>query len=641
MPVFEDKDVYPSVIKQVFESKGNIRGKRLNVLIVNALYFSEGVSFNHVRRVIVGSVPPSYSSLVQRVARASRACRHLEFPENDRYLYVDMYVPVLRVNDVVEYLRSLGCKRHEAPRLVGKVYKCVKIKEPQKKLTKAQWKKQNAVPPEHIPEPEYQEVPKAPRKGKKRNKHDGPVVNTAAIKASNARLKKEWQAAKARAKKAADQETDRLYNLHKSQHTGGERDQDEYTQVVVDAVVEHRIQDMAEVIGKNQDVPETFMGQICLVPEVERLHNVLTSQDDYEVAMCALWKASCDGSVLGKFMGDPARACEDYDRYELDRLIKVLETIGKLQRVHYTLYGAYKVDFPDHDITVRAPPKHYDPKKDYDRVPTDLDLVLNGYTNKMFWGWVRYLINMFPNLRTVYPSVRADKNDNQDDETERQRQSVMIYVDPHKKLWVNETVEAQLKEFRERNERVILPLTIVTANYGLHSNGLLIDYSARSEMTHFEPHGASTSSYDVNIMQAKLRDFATKHGIDNVKFVDSFCPKDGLQTLQQQSTHYETREKNGEFQKYRRHGICMVYTLMFIHLKLLNIGTSDHILFKYLNDHPNDVEAFAYSYLAYMNHELRNQDLVHEFTQTDGDYVVYKVGINGEGGGWDEEKNNH
>lgn len=84
--------------RRAFNDPGrNLRGKEHRVLVAVSEEFSEGVSFAHVRRVILadwsaGLETPSFALVQQRIGRALRACSHHALPANMRRLRVDAFV---------------------------------------------------------------------------------------------------------------------------------------------------------------------------------------------------------------------------------------------------------------------------------------------------------------------------------------------------------------------------------------------------------------------------------------------------------------------------------------------------------------------------------------------------------------------
>lgn len=80
-----------------FNSRGNMQGERYRVCVAEAEEYSEGVSFMHVRRVIVDQgfgFHTSWSMIQQRIGRAIRSCSHEGLPLRLRNLQIDMFVLV-------------------------------------------------------------------------------------------------------------------------------------------------------------------------------------------------------------------------------------------------------------------------------------------------------------------------------------------------------------------------------------------------------------------------------------------------------------------------------------------------------------------------------------------------------------------
>lgn len=78
-----------------FNHSGNGRGQRFRVAVAEAEEYSEGVSFMHVRRVIVDfgyGLTVNWAIMEQRIGRALRSCSHEGLPLHWRTLQVDLFL---------------------------------------------------------------------------------------------------------------------------------------------------------------------------------------------------------------------------------------------------------------------------------------------------------------------------------------------------------------------------------------------------------------------------------------------------------------------------------------------------------------------------------------------------------------------
>lgn len=120
----------------------------------------------------------------------------------------------------------------------------------------------------------------------------------------------------------------------------------------------------------------------------------------------------------------------------------------------------------------------------------------------------------------------------------------------------------------------IIPLLLVLSPFDSHANVLIIDnFNKTIEL--YEPHGANhPSDFDIELHIKNIIKIVLKSKIDmNFKNVHYACPI-GFQK-KQASVNYTS-------------GHCVAWTLLFIHLKLINIyKTSDEII-QYLNNYSND-----------------------------------------------------
>lgn len=76
-----------------FNSQENNEGQLLHVLVLDSKFYSEGVSFFGVRKLILADVPSTYSAYSQSIGRVLRACAYQrQLPPNKRNVELHMWV---------------------------------------------------------------------------------------------------------------------------------------------------------------------------------------------------------------------------------------------------------------------------------------------------------------------------------------------------------------------------------------------------------------------------------------------------------------------------------------------------------------------------------------------------------------------
>lgn len=80
-----------------FNELSNKRGEEIQCIILDSAEFSEGVSLQNVRQIILadlgeGLKEPSWGRVKQRIGRALRFCSHSRLPEDERTLEVYLYI---------------------------------------------------------------------------------------------------------------------------------------------------------------------------------------------------------------------------------------------------------------------------------------------------------------------------------------------------------------------------------------------------------------------------------------------------------------------------------------------------------------------------------------------------------------------
>lgn len=77
---------------EVFNSPENKQGDLIKVAMIDAKFYSEGVSFKDVRRLILADMPPTWAAYKQRIGRGIRFCGHNRLPPDQRSIMLSMYM---------------------------------------------------------------------------------------------------------------------------------------------------------------------------------------------------------------------------------------------------------------------------------------------------------------------------------------------------------------------------------------------------------------------------------------------------------------------------------------------------------------------------------------------------------------------
>jgi superfamily II DNA or RNA helicase len=78
-----------------FNDETNSTGRGLRVALADAKYYSEGVDFKSIQKIILVDVPPTFAAYEQRIGRVLRSCAHqYQLEPKDRYVVMEMYIAV-------------------------------------------------------------------------------------------------------------------------------------------------------------------------------------------------------------------------------------------------------------------------------------------------------------------------------------------------------------------------------------------------------------------------------------------------------------------------------------------------------------------------------------------------------------------
>ena len=87
-----------------FNAPDNARGEKMRILVADADKYSEGVTFENVRELILAGVPETHGMLQQRLGRILRMCKHDILPEDERNVQAYVFVTAAKTLKTVDML---------------------------------------------------------------------------------------------------------------------------------------------------------------------------------------------------------------------------------------------------------------------------------------------------------------------------------------------------------------------------------------------------------------------------------------------------------------------------------------------------------------------------------------------------------
>lgn len=87
-----------------FNASDNARGEKMRILVADADKYSEGVTFENVRELILAGVPETHGMLQQRLGRILRMCKHNTLPEDERNVQAYVFVTAAKTLKTVDML---------------------------------------------------------------------------------------------------------------------------------------------------------------------------------------------------------------------------------------------------------------------------------------------------------------------------------------------------------------------------------------------------------------------------------------------------------------------------------------------------------------------------------------------------------
>ena len=606
-----------NVVRQLYDSGSNSTGSRVRVLIVDAKHYSEGTSFRDVRRIVLATVPPSFSAMMQRVARASRLCRH-NFSEAERFLRVDLYVTVIDDQAIIDHLVDLGCKRSQVPNFRalasdGARKRCGHAAARGKKPTKVAFTKEHPRP-----EASSTAMKRWNREHKKPKLAEFAVdaaVQPRAARVAERKLRfdvaaSNWRAQQAEAKSTYDERVadwdDRWKAVVKDfkdaigdSVTGA----DEYRQLLPSAAAVGPVQ----VMGG-----QPVLNSIIDTPDWSAWCTVRKSQTRFDATLCALHNLAVDRDVLSAASGN---VCDDIVRNPAYHpvLQDTLARLGRVSRLIETI-GSGTIDMLSKyvDWNVANRDTHF--PRDGD--PRVLQSAMRGYREAIWMGFI-HSVQATYNARVIWGAQLPGRDAAYT--TSHLWETDPLFFDSSRgktpKLYVNRAFWPQVRAAHAEGtvRMLVVSLTIRTTSHGLHANSVVIDLQSE-RMIQYEPHGGTTGSYDYMALRAELDRVGThpewaKLGLTRMRLVPAvdFCPIDGSQFLEPLAVLTETRAKPGApgvTQTYQRKGICGLHALLFAHLQIANPHLTASEVQQLMVDDPETLQMALFSYLRYMTNHL-------------------------------------
>lgn len=165
-----------------------------------------------------------------------------------------------------------------------------------------------------------------------------------------------------------------------------------------------------------------------------------------------------------------------------------------------------------------------------------------------------------------------------------------------------------------------------------HANAIIFD-NDENTVTRFEPHGDAVGFYNADILDDLFSRYAatldTSAGEWEYISLSRECGvgPQYLQTQTQESYMSKMRAIFGDMADSEAEGFCSVWTLMFIHLRMLNPDSYDEEIVEYMQSHNgmvlNDMVRRYASYIVNIVDE--NWPLAHKMSMMNvGDFVVFK-----------------
>lgn len=117
-----------------FNSPENDHGELHQVAVCDAAAYSEGVSFQSVRVVVLAGIAEKYGLMLQRLGRALRSCSHERLPVSERHLEQLMYQIDLPKTFAIAGKKARATKKNPTPAIAPDVVRNVPFVSPDAQL---------------------------------------------------------------------------------------------------------------------------------------------------------------------------------------------------------------------------------------------------------------------------------------------------------------------------------------------------------------------------------------------------------------------------------------------------------------------------------------------------------------------------
>lgn len=318
------------------------------------------------------------------------------------------------------------------------------------------------------------------------------------------------------------------------------------------------------------------------------------TQTDYDISTGYYKGKKCAGDVSGSnawSLRDLRQEAKNmgivgYSRLGMSELCKKIAMIRKMETIEYKPPSGLRTidEFLGNDKS-----GIYGDTK---------ELIVSNYD---VYGWLYYLEKYIPQDIMCVPDIFSTL-------PESGEIFSMGFVDDEALLVISPNVEITLRECSDKRFTVFV-FTIIRSYdigetfEGSHANALIFD-NIKKEILRFEPNGYGENLYKEAQLDKLLREYAKNLGGEwTYKSPESYCPLGPQEKEHGYSWHYIWRMEEifGDLMKKEIYGYCSVWTVMFIHLKMLNPDADDKAIIDYMNASDNDrMSIMVRQYLAFL-----------------------------------------
>lgn len=241
------------------------------------------------------------------------------------------------------------------------------------------------------------------------------------------------------------------------------------------------------------------------------------------------------------------------------------------------------------------------------------------------WGWLLYLYSVLPEGTMCLVDIQTPSSNT----------NAFIYNEDAPsgpELMIEDWVEDVLEECGEQYRFSVAILNIHPERGADHANAIIFDHD-EYRASRFEPHGSAANFYNADILDDLLHEYVTNLRIGGEKWeyisLSSECGRgpQAFQTKGQKSYIDKMSAVLGNRTELEAEGFCSVWTLMFIHLRMLNPNVNDEDIVYYMSERSgiilNDMVRRYASFIV--NNVDENWPLSHKMKMMNiGDFVVFK-----------------